>query len=139
MHVVDIEPTNLFQALSDLTRIRMLRLLISTKQDACLCDFTESLNEAQYNLSRHLKVLRQVGLVSAEKEGRWIYHGLVKDKAHLHKLYELVAMLPDSNGTFKEDLKQMTKILRARANDRCRREERPPADSPSQPRIRKKS
>ena len=55
----------------------MVRLLAVTKEELCLCEMVDSLLEPQYKLSRHLKILKQSGLLTAQKEGRWVYHRLV--------------------------------------------------------------
>ncbi len=119
MHVVDVDARNLFQAVADSTRVRILRLMIETKEEICLCDFVDSLLEPQYNLSKHLKVLRQSGLISAVKDGRWVYHGLIDGAQHIKNLYRLISSLPDTNGAFLADLKQFQKRKRIRG-ERCR-------------------
>ena len=55
----------IFQALADATRIRIIRLMVMTGEEACLCEITDSLGESQAKASRHLKVLRQVSFPSA--------------------------------------------------------------------------
>jgi ArsR family transcriptional regulator len=78
MHTINVKPQDIFQALADPIRIRIIRLLAQTGEETCLCELVDSLLEPQYKLSRHVKILRQAGLLSAEKEGRWIYHRLVR-------------------------------------------------------------
>ena len=78
MHVIAINPETLFQALSDNTRLRIIRLLATANQEICLCELADALLEPQYKLSRHLKVLRQAGLLTSQKEGRWVYHRLAE-------------------------------------------------------------
>jgi ArsR family transcriptional regulator len=122
MHVLSVQPENIFQALSDPTRIRIIRLLVDSKNEACLCEMAESLGEPEYKLSRHVKVLRQTGLLSAEKDGRWIYHRLVTDAASLRPLYKFVQNLADTNNQFRSDLKRFTKRKKNRLDGRCRTE-----------------
>ena len=57
-------------ALADLTRVRLIRLFTGSEVELCLCDLTKSMQEPTYKLSRHLKVLREAGVLSAKKEGR---------------------------------------------------------------------
>ena len=95
MQVIEIPIEDIFQALCDRTRLRIVRLLSTTQEEACLCELVDSLLEPQYKLSRHLKVLRQVGLLASEKEGRWVYHGLVAEPKHLQLMSKLIATLPD--------------------------------------------
>ena len=66
-------PMECCRALGDGTRLRLVRLLAVSKEEACLCEFQASLQEPGYKLSRHLKILRDAGLLQAEKEGRWVY------------------------------------------------------------------
>lgn len=109
----------LFQALADLTRIRLIRLLVSTKQEVCLCEFVDSLLEPEYKISRHLKVLKQAGLITAKKEGRWVYHGLVANLLYLKNLYTTIKSLPDDDGTFKKDFGNFQKRMKFRTSGRC--------------------
>jgi ArsR family transcriptional regulator len=120
MHVINIQPELVFQALSDLTRIRVLRVLAAASTEACLCELVDSLLEPQYKLSRHLKVLRQAGLLAAEKDGRFVYHQIVTRHAHLKKLYATIRILPDGSGTFAADLRRFLDRMRLRESGRCR-------------------
>jgi ArsR family transcriptional regulator len=62
----------LFHALSDATRLAILDMLRDGER--CVCDLQEALDAAQSRLSFHLKVLREAGLVSDRKDGRWSYY-----------------------------------------------------------------
>ena len=95
MQVIEVPIEDIFQALCDRTRLRIVRLMATTREEACLCELVDSLVEPQYKLSRHLKVLRQVGLLAAEKDGRWVYHRLVQEPKHLKAVFKLIASLPD--------------------------------------------
>ena len=64
MHLITVKPEEVFQALADRTRIRIMRLLVDTGEEICLCELVDSLQELQYKLSRHLKTLRQAGLLT---------------------------------------------------------------------------
>lgn len=120
MHVADVPAEVLFQALADPTRIRVLRVLASTRGEACLCELVDSLQEAQYKLSRHRKLLRQAGVLAAEKDGRFVYHQLVIRHAYLRSLYAALRGLPDSGGTFAADLRRFKERMRLREFGRCR-------------------
>src|SRR5215471_11103860 len=62
----------LFHALSDETRLAILELLRDGER--CVCELTDALDVAQSRLSFHLRVLRDAGLVSDRRNGRWIYY-----------------------------------------------------------------
>ena len=64
----------LFQALSDEKRLRILSLLGSGEH--CVCELTDALDLPQSLLSFHLKTLRDAGLVTDRREGRWVYYAL---------------------------------------------------------------
>ena len=119
MHSIIVEPTALLQAIADKTRLRILRVLVTLpKEEGCLCDLTDSLQEPEYNVSRHLKVLKNAGLLSARKEGRWVYHKLSSEKA-VKPFYRLIVQLPDLDGTFAKDLKRFKDEIAKRCDDRC--------------------
>jgi len=120
MHLISVAAEILFQALADPTRIRMVRVLAATHEEACLCELVDSLREPQYNLSRHLKILRQAGILSAEKDGRFIYHRLVRQPRYLAKLYSALLVLPDRDGQFSDDLRRFRERMRLRDAGRCR-------------------
>ena len=120
MRLVSIIPHELFQALSDLTRLRIMRLLADTDEEVCLCEIAESLDEPEYKLSRHLKILRQVGLLSAVKEGRWVYHKVIRGEGFLEFLFDSIRSLPDPEKVFAADLKKFKKRQLQRDNGRCR-------------------
>ncbi len=120
MRTINVKPQEVFQALADSTRIRVVRLLAETREEACLCELVDSLLEPQYKLSRHVKVLRQAGLLSAEKEGRWVYHRLVEGVPYLDRLYEALKALPDADGRFAHDVEQFRWRMCLREDGRCR-------------------
>jgi ArsR family transcriptional regulator len=67
----------LFGALSDPTRLSILERLRFGER--CVCDLTDALDAAQSRLSFHLKVLKDAGLVTDRREGRWMYYALNPD------------------------------------------------------------
>ncbi|MFN2316464.1 MAG: ArsR/SmtB family transcription factor [Gemmatimonadales bacterium] len=64
----------LFHALSDPTRLEILERLRGG--ESCVCDLQGALDASQSRLSFHLKTLRDAGLVSDRKDGRWVYYRL---------------------------------------------------------------
>jgi ArsR family transcriptional regulator len=81
----------LFHALSDDTRLAILDMLRNGER--CVCDLMADLGAAQSRLSFHLRVLREAGLVTDRKEGRWSYYSIVPEAlAEVHDL--AVAMQP---------------------------------------------
>jgi len=68
------ETARLFHALSDATRLGILERLRDGER--CVCELEDFLDAAQSRLSFHLKVLKEAGLVSDRRGGRWIYYTL---------------------------------------------------------------
>ena len=67
---------DLFKALGDPHRLRILATLCRTKHEVCVCDFTDAFPLNQPTVSHHLKVLRDAGLVTCERRGTWVYYTL---------------------------------------------------------------
>ena len=70
------ELENLFLALSDKTRLRLLALMADG--EVAVGFLADKLNESQPKISRHLAYLRNAGLVSARRDGKWIYYNIQK-------------------------------------------------------------
>ena len=64
-----------FHALSDETRLAIVRRLASGEK--CVCELQDLLDSAQSRLSYHLKLLKDAGLITDRKEGRWVHYALV--------------------------------------------------------------
>ncbi len=62
-----------FRALGDPARQRILALL-EQAGELCVSDLVGRLAMAQPSVSHHLRVLRECGLVTAEKRGKEVYH-----------------------------------------------------------------
>ena len=69
------------QAIVDPTRVRIIASL--RRGELCVCELVDALEINQSTLSGHLQVLRQTGLVTTRKEGRWIYYSLTDRKIAL--------------------------------------------------------
>ena len=64
-----------FQALGDSTRLRLLNLM--DDQEICVCYFVEILNQPQPKISRHLAYLRNAGIVTTRRDGKWMHYRIV--------------------------------------------------------------
>ncbi|HEY7634303.1 MAG TPA: metalloregulator ArsR/SmtB family transcription factor [Gemmatimonadales bacterium] len=91
-----VDPTRaaaLFHALSDPTRLSILQRLRFGER--CVCELTDALEAAQSRLSFHLKVLKDAGLVTDRREGRWMYYTLNPEAlADVAELVEAIAAVP---------------------------------------------
>lgn len=65
-------------ALADPVRLRIVSMLAAAPRGrACGCDLEGPLGLTQPTVSHHLKVLREAGLISGERDGRWVHYRLV--------------------------------------------------------------
>ncbi|MCK5010375.1 MAG: winged helix-turn-helix transcriptional regulator, partial [Deltaproteobacteria bacterium] len=112
------EFVNFFKGLSDRTRLRTIWLLNKANTRLCVCEIMDSLNENQYNVSRHLKVLKSAGFLKEEKEGRWVYYSLINPKNRFQELtLEAVSALPEES--FEEISERLKERLSFRKNGKC--------------------
>lgn len=70
----------LLAALADPTRLAIVRQLAS-EAETCACDFTSCCEVGQPTVSHHLRVLREAGIVTAERRGQWIFYRLESSTA----------------------------------------------------------
>lgn len=73
--VLPMTPTELFKALADETRVRLIQLLVR-EGELCVCELTAALDESQPKISRHLALLRSSGLLADRRAGQWVYYRL---------------------------------------------------------------
>jgi ArsR family transcriptional regulator len=66
-----------FKALADPTRVAIVNRLATS--ECCVCDLTGAFELAQPTVSHHLRLLRDAGLVEAERRGTWAYYRLVPE------------------------------------------------------------
>ena len=85
----------LFHALSDSTRLSILEMLRDGER--CVCDLQDELEAAQSRLSFHLRVLKDAGLVTDRREGRWSYYSIVPGA--LAEVHDLAVALQPKKGT----------------------------------------
>jgi ArsR family transcriptional regulator len=109
----------MLDALADPVRLRLLRML--RHRELCVCELVEALGMPQYAVSRHLRKLRAVGLVTARRDGRWMHyrldgrvgrHGVARDV--------LAALLPHLGRT-PEGHRDNQGLQRCLANGRAKR------------------
>jgi ArsR family transcriptional regulator len=69
------EDARLLKALADETRLGIV-LQLREQGEVCQCDFAACCTIAQPTVSHHLRVLREAGVVAAEKRGVWVHYRL---------------------------------------------------------------
>jgi ArsR family transcriptional regulator, arsenate/arsenite/antimonite-responsive transcriptional repressor len=108
-----------FKALSDPTRVRIIGLLTEAPEGACVCELVDALRLPQYQVSRHLGVLRAAGLVDTRRKGTWVFYALVAN------LPEPLAQIVDAVGeaatdtAMVEDRQRLRQRLQLREDGVC--------------------
>jgi ArsR family transcriptional regulator len=60
-----------FAALSSDVRLRIVEL-ISAHKEMCVCELVDQLGMSQANISRHVGILRDAGILQDRKVGTWV-------------------------------------------------------------------
>lgn len=68
------QSARIFKALSDETRLRILKML--EERPLCVCEIQYVLKGSQPNVSHHLKTLTDAGLLQSKKDGLWVDYRL---------------------------------------------------------------
>jgi ArsR family transcriptional regulator, arsenate/arsenite/antimonite-responsive transcriptional repressor len=82
----------LFKALADPARVRIVNALARSDEPVCACEFEPALGLSQPTVSHHLKKLTDAGLLEREQRGRWAYFSLK------HDAVETLAAVADLKG-----------------------------------------
>lgn len=92
----------IYKCLADRTRLRILNLL--SQGALCVCHFQNILEEPQVKISKHLRYLREHGLVIGERSGNWIVYSLVPKPP---KLLTTNLCLLNEDSSLKKDLTRL--------------------------------
>lgn len=99
---------NIFKALSDETRLRIMKLL--EHGELCVCDIVAALDMVQPKVSFHLGVLKEAGLVRDKKQGRWIHYRI--DDSDIFRRFLFISILEKIGDKFiQSDKKRLTEFL----------------------------
>lgn len=69
----------LFKALADPARVRIVNVLATSGEPVCVCNLVEPLGLSQPTVSHHIRKLLDAGLVEREQRGKWAYFSLKAD------------------------------------------------------------
>lgn len=110
---MDLEnKVQIFKALSDANRLRILKMLQIRK--LCVCEITEVLGLATSTVSKHLSLLRQAGFILEEKDGKWVNY-LINPRpgdAVLASINSVMHVLLEDMDTIRRDRQKVLKVDR---------------------------
>ena len=100
---------NIFKALAEETRLRVLRLL--QHGELCVCDLVAALDMIQPKVSFHLAVLKDAGFIKDRKQGKWVHYRI--DDSDMFKRFLLLSILERIDAeAVKEDEERLKEFLR---------------------------
>jgi ArsR family transcriptional regulator len=98
----------IFKALSDETRLRIIKLL--EQGELCVCDIVAALDMVQPKVSFHLSTLKESGFIKDRKQGKWIHYSL-NEKDMFRRMLILSACDRMSDASIAEDRKRLDAFL----------------------------
>lgn len=110
--------TAVLKALSDPKRLKILWLLLSIDSKISVSEMVDVLDENQYNVSKHLRVLKNAGLIYEKKEGKWsFYHYRNNDDTFSRAIRETVLSIPEE--LLSKEVDRCRKRLSMRVDGEC--------------------
>ncbi len=113
---MDRKTTNIFRALSDPNRLRIVKML--EQRELCVCEVREVLDLSTSTVSKHLTILRDAGLIVDRKDGKWVNFRLSTDLDD-GIVQPLLAVLKKNLAGEKQILQDREKVKRVDRNKLC--------------------
>ncbi|AMX03147.1 ArsR/SmtB family transcription factor [Microbulbifer thermotolerans] len=106
------------KALADPNRLRLFWLLTQIDQRVCVAEAMDVLGDSHYNVSRNLKTLLKANLLTASREGKWVFYTLNNDgSAFNQQILAAVREIPAER--FQKEIKRCQLRLAMRKNGQC--------------------
>lgn len=106
----------LIKLFSDETRLRILNIL--NQGENCNCDLEEILGLSQPNVSKHLKKMQLLDLVTSRKNSYWTYYKINQEVLNKHPFMIEILEEIQNLEPFKTDLKKLEEYKNSPA--RCK-------------------
>lgn len=112
------QAVEIFKAIGEETRLRILRILIKADEELCVCEIVDILGKPQYTTSRSLTTLKKAELVEERRQGKLMMYRL-KRSALNNMLFKSVAALPEDDKSYKGDFAALDHRLAIREEGKC--------------------
>jgi ArsR family transcriptional regulator len=112
------DPVEIFKALGDETRLRLVNLFLQTDEDLCVCEMVDALALPQYQISKHLTILKNAGLLQASRKGTWVYYRLDREAPFWRDLGKMLSRHLNTPA-FVADTAKVKQRLSLREAGRC--------------------
>lgn len=100
------------KALADKNRLRILKML--QQRDMCVCEIREVLGLSQPSVSKHLKILKEAGIIEDDQKGLWTNYYINAQNDYARALSGLV------KGWLSKDIVIQNDLRQAKVADRSR-------------------
>ena len=110
-----------FKALSDETKIRILKIL-QQQDELCVCEIMQALNISQSRASRNLGILKDAGFVTDRRDGLWVYYSINKQQINEHHqaINTLMKSWLNSEDIIKADRERLKKAVKLSLRNKCK-------------------
>jgi ArsR family transcriptional regulator, arsenate/arsenite/antimonite-responsive transcriptional repressor len=108
--LTDLE--KVMKAMADKNRLRILKMLQQRKM--CVCEIREVLGLSQPSVSKHLKILKDAGIITDDQEGLWTNYYINSQNEYARSLSGLV------KGWLAKDIVIQNDLRQAKAADRSK-------------------
>ncbi|WAM33713.1 ArsR/SmtB family transcription factor [Caldicellulosiruptor morganii] len=98
--VKDEALAKLFKALSHPLRIKIVKILLDGEK--CVCELNQLVEYSQPNLSQHLKILKDAGVVETQKRGLNIHYRIKNEYVNI--------LLKDAEKIILSNLQSLTEV-----------------------------
>jgi ArsR family transcriptional regulator len=122
MHIIAymIHEVEIYKAIGEETRLRILRLLIKAKRELCACELMDVLDKPQYTISKCLGILVKAGILAERRDGRMMFYKLNDDNDFNTTIFENIGLIKcKSNPAFEKDFLNLSKRLALRVKGKC--------------------
>ncbi len=102
----------IFKALADKNRLRIFKML--QQREMCVCEIREVLGLAQPTVSKHLKILKEAGIIEDDQKGLWTNYYLNSQNDYARSLTGLVKGWLGKDEIIQNDLRKARNVDRAK-------------------------
>ena len=115
-----IKEVEVYKAIGEETRLRILRLLIKAGTEVCACEIIDVLDKPQYTVSKNLGILVNAGLILEHRDGRMMFYKLLENDDFNRTIFENIKQIDiKSNSVYENDFTRLEKRLFLRDNGKC--------------------
>ncbi|MFA5032968.1 MAG: metalloregulator ArsR/SmtB family transcription factor [bacterium] len=106
------ELIRIFEVLGDETRLRIMKILLE-RDTLCVCEIMQALRINQTRVSKHLRILKDAGLVKSKKKGLWVYYSINKNSSkNMKEILLFLKQMLNEDGILIKDKKRLAKAVK---------------------------